>query len=311
MEAQLLGSGGYGTVYRAEWHGHVCAAKVISKKHAATVARELAALRKLPPHPHVCGFLASEERANDAVLYLELCEGDLHVVVERGGALEESKAVEYALQMHRAIAHLHEHDIAHRDLKLENWLIRRDALKLGDFGLSCLRRAEPYREFVGSLSYCSPEVLGRSIYDPFVSDVWSYGVCVFSMSSAFFPFEQASNEDWRFQRVYRTTNVCEAIFALYDRSLHFTRLVPLVDAALQPPHQRAPLATLKERIIAAPPPAAPPTDASSTRAASPASPTLVGEVHAEEILFKSSPLVAPPMLKRLLARTFGWRPASS
>ena len=284
----LLGTGGYARVYRLQWKGTPCAAKVIPKAHARTIERELSALRGLPPHAHLCGYLGCDDHyTTEFVLYIELCDHDLHSLVEKHGYLDEPTVVRYSLQMHAAIAHVHAHDIAHRDIKLENWLVRNGDLKLTDFGLSCARRPELCHECVGSLSYCAPEILRRSPYDPFAADVWSYGVCVFSMSAGFFPFEKASNEDWRFRCVYAQSGVSEKIFALYDRPLHFAAVVPIVDGTLRPTTSRLTLAGILELLQ------------TIVHSAVPSSGS--DEVVAEETVYKSVSAMVPPVLKRLCA----------
>jgi len=66
--------------------------------------------------------------------------------------------------MFSAVRYLHTHGVAHRDLKLENFLFEGDngmysALKLIDFGLSkTFTPGEVLRQVVGSAYYTAPEV---------------------------------------------------------------------------------------------------------------------------------------------------------
>ena len=75
-----------------------------------------------------------------------------------------------------AVRYLHEQGIAHRDLKLENFLFEQPGmhspLKLIDFGLSKhFDEKESMHQVVGSAYYTAPEVLGGN-YD-FKCDIWS------------------------------------------------------------------------------------------------------------------------------------------
>ena len=75
-----------------------------------------------------------------------------------------------------AVRYLHEQGIAHRDLKLENFLFEQPGmhspLKLIDFGLSKhFDPKESMHQVVGSAYYTAPEVLGGN-YD-FRCDIWS------------------------------------------------------------------------------------------------------------------------------------------
>ncbi|XP_054160341.1 testis-specific serine/threonine-protein kinase 1-like [Oppia nitens] len=112
----------------------------------------------------------------------------------------EWKSKVYFTQIASAINYLHRHNIAHRDLKLDNVLldIHYNA-KVCDFGFSRfvvkdttgrIRRSTSY---VGTPSYEAPEVLMMRPYDPFKYDVWSLGICLFIMLNYDYPFN--SDED--------------------------------------------------------------------------------------------------------------------
>ena len=82
----------------------------------------------------------------------------------------ESKARDSAKQMLYAINYLQNHNVAHRDLKLENFLYESEdhdsSLKLIDFGFSkVVAPRHTLRASCGSLSYVSPDVL-KGCYTP-------------------------------------------------------------------------------------------------------------------------------------------------
>lgn len=125
-------------------------------------------------------------------LVLELCAGgELYQRQSQIGVFAESQARYLIQQMLVAVSHLHRHFVAHRDLKLENWLFAHPApaldLRLCDFGLSVvLRPGEKAKDRVGSVYYVAPEVLGGS-YD-WCADLWSMGVILFMILSGLPPF---------------------------------------------------------------------------------------------------------------------------
>ena len=73
---------------------------------------------------------------------------------------------------------LHQHQICHRDLKIENILLDKlMTAKLIDFGLAT--RYTPgvkLTERCGSAEYCAPEIILAKAYDPEKTDVWALGV---------------------------------------------------------------------------------------------------------------------------------------
>ena len=87
--------------------------------------------------------------------------------------------------------HLHDLNIAHRDLKLENILLsdNTENIKLIDFGLSkCLpENTHTMTTRLGTPYYVSPEVLNGS-YDK-RCDLWSIGVITYFLLTGQPPFE--------------------------------------------------------------------------------------------------------------------------
>ena len=63
--------------------------------------------------------------------------GDLNKVLAAEGRFSEERIKFYTAQIALALAYLHENNIMHRDLKLENIMIDGDGyIKLIDFGLA-------------------------------------------------------------------------------------------------------------------------------------------------------------------------------
>merc|ERR1740130_1261264 len=88
-------------------------------------------------------------------------------VVERKKFSEEAAATA-SKQMLRALSYIHGLGVAHRDVKLENFMYEskdKDDLKLIDFGFSefCEDGAR-MRADCGTLSYAAPEVIEKQPY---------------------------------------------------------------------------------------------------------------------------------------------------
>ena len=89
-------------------------------------------------------------------------------------------------QMVGCIEECNKNNIIHMDIKPENFIISHDdKISLIDFGSSQFfnNKNKIYNlnsSKIGTLSYCSPEVLYRNIYH-INSDIWSLGVCIYGL----------------------------------------------------------------------------------------------------------------------------------
>lgn len=103
------------------------------------------------------------------------------------------------MQLACALAYLHRHDVAHRDLKCENVLLTADGVvKLTDFSFSrfCVdphtRQNVLSRTFCGSEAYAAPEILQGICYLPKMDDMWSLGVILYIMVTGALPFDEGN-----------------------------------------------------------------------------------------------------------------------
>jgi Tol biopolymer transport system component len=129
------------------------------------------------------------------------------------GQLTEQQAVDYGLQIARALRAAHTAGIVHRDIKPENIMIRADGfVKVLDFGLARpvnvqLKTANTLYErlsaigadtiagqLAGTLNYMSPERT-RGISGDQRTDVWSWGAVLYEMLADRPPFEAATPAD--------------------------------------------------------------------------------------------------------------------
>jgi len=104
-------------------------------------------------------------------------------------------------QIVNGLIFLHKNNVAHRDLKLENFIINKDYnLKLIDFGFSCeinnvKNEHIAHTKILGSESYMAPEMLFERKYFADKSDIYSLGVVLFSMLAGHLPFMRAARYD--------------------------------------------------------------------------------------------------------------------
>ncbi|GLE02854.1 hypothetical protein PINS_up011718 [Pythium insidiosum] len=143
-------------------------------------------------HPSIVRCLEHFVKGDSLFIVTEFCTGgDLHryLVDKPSQRLEIPEATATFAQIARGVAFLHAHNIAHRDLSLEN-VVRdtRGDCKITDFGLSVdvtMLTASPQpfrcRDLVGKANYMAPEVVAGDWYDPKAADVWSLGILLFML----------------------------------------------------------------------------------------------------------------------------------
>lgn len=147
-------------------------------------------------HPFIAKFYDAIEDESHFHIAIELCEGGaLSTKVKQMHGLAEQETKRLFLQTVLAVRHLHERGIAHRDIKLSNFLFKSKSsdsdLRLGDFGLACQQRESPMNDLVGTPGYMAPEIMDGK-YDHKV-DIWSLGIILYMMFCGEFPFQNGSN----------------------------------------------------------------------------------------------------------------------
>jgi len=131
-------------------------------------------------------------------------------MLKAAGTLDEDTAKNYFGQLMSAISHMHEQNIAHRDIKLENILLdEKGNVKLADFGYSAkFTPGKLFEDSVGTTNYFAPEIHAGIAHSGESADIFACGVILFTMLTGNMPFSQADQNDnfysLFFQRDYKT-----------------------------------------------------------------------------------------------------------
>ena len=200
-----IGTGNYAVVKEGvdRKTGKRVAIKIMNKRHCGKAicmneVHVLTQLNKRVKHQRVTPVLDVFEDQENLYIVLELLNGGelFERVVERG-RLSEHEVSDIIRKLVYALEALHRHGILHRDIKLENIVMRdsQDDFKLTDFGFAVDDENPAGRQMkgalAGTLGYCAPEVLRDRSYSP-ASDVWSVGVVTYILLSGRPPFPQAT-----------------------------------------------------------------------------------------------------------------------
>lgn len=222
LHDKVLGSGFSGNVFLASGRGdgRRYAVKSLRKVGLSSRRREdlknEAELYLTLDHPHVARLQMVYE-TNDALhLVMEHLEGgELYDRLDQAKWYSEERAADTAYQMLLAVGYLHRRHVAHRDLKLENFLYERtgtDHLKLIDFGFARFwDSGTVMSQACGSKHYVAPEVLLHSY--TVQADMWSIGVIVYMMLTGSPCFYGTDTE------ILRKIKECKPHFSSYFQCL--------------------------------------------------------------------------------------------
>jgi len=201
-----IGSGNFAVVKEGvdRKTGNRVAIKIMNKKKCGKAICQnevhvLTQLNKRVKHQRVTPVLDVFEDNENLYIVLELLKGgELFERVHERGRLPEPEVADILRKLVYALEALHRHGILHRDVKLENIVMRDndDDFKLTDFGFAVDGpNQSPFNKtlkdaLAGTLGYCAPEVLKDRNYSP-ASDIWSAGVVFYILLSARQPFPVA------------------------------------------------------------------------------------------------------------------------
>ncbi|XP_016002882.2 serine/threonine-protein kinase 33 isoform X2 [Rousettus aegyptiacus] len=168
--------------------------------------REVSILKSVK-HEHIIHLEQVFETPKKMYLVMELCEdGTLKEILDRKGHFSENETRWIIQSLASAIAYLHSNDIVHRDLKLENMLVKSSFIddnnemnlniKVTDFGLAVKKhgRSEAMLQTTcGTPIYMAPEVINAHDYSQ-QCDIWSIGVIMYILFCGEPPFLASSEE---------------------------------------------------------------------------------------------------------------------
>lgn len=118
---------------------------------------------------------------------------DLFDYVSEKKRLDETTCKQIFVQVVQAMIHCHQRSVLHRDIKLENILVKTDTLisTIIDFGCGTHLHSNLYKDFAGTPQYYPPEYYICKQYHGLPAAVWSVGVMLYAMLCGRLPFASA------------------------------------------------------------------------------------------------------------------------
>ena len=200
---RLIGQGAFGKVNLGLniLTGRIVAVKSFDKNNTKLtgdnmkkILYETDLMKKLN-HPNITKILEMFEDEKYFMIIMEYINGgNLFSFVKKRRKLSEKTAKFLFRQIILGIKYIHEQNIVHRDIKLENLLIDlNNNVKICDFGIGrkIKNKNQLLHDQCGTLMYMAPEILLSSKekgYEGFPVDIWSSGISLYIMLSGTLPF---------------------------------------------------------------------------------------------------------------------------
>jgi serine/threonine protein kinase len=194
-----IGKGGMGIVYKAE---DIRLKRTVALKFlpedfldnpeaGERFIREARATAALS-HPHICTIHEINEEEPESFIVMEFIDGQSLREKIAGKPMDQSQALDMAIQAAEGLNEAHKRGIIHRDIKPGNIMVTlAGQVKIMDFGLAkVLGESLLTKEAVtmGTAAYMSPEQVRGDILDH-RTDIWSLGVVLYEMLTGELPFK--------------------------------------------------------------------------------------------------------------------------
>lgn len=199
---ERVGKGGMAVVYKAtdKMLGRNVAIKILReefKENEEFIRRfqvESQAAASLS-HQNVVQIYDVGEEDGLHYIVMELLEGVTlkNYIKSKGGLLPKREAMNFAMQICRALEHAHSKHVVHRDIKPQNIVLTESGkIKVADFGIARAANntttVNSGQYAVGSAHYLSPEQ-ARGGYTDHRSDIYSLGVVMYELFTGSLPFD--------------------------------------------------------------------------------------------------------------------------
>lgn len=227
---ELIGGGGMSNVYLA--HDMILnrdvAVKVLrydasnEEEFHRRFQREALSATSLT-HPNIVSIYDVGEDQDMHYIVMEYIKGKtLKQYINEFSPLSPARSVQIMKQLTSAIAHAHENQIIHRDIKPQNILVDSEGnVKVTDFGIATSLSATSYTKtnsVIGTVHYLSPEQ-ARGGTATNQSDIYALGIVLYELLTGELPFSGESAVSIALKHLQTETPSVRALDASIPQSL--------------------------------------------------------------------------------------------
>lgn len=193
QQYEKLGEGSFGEVFkvRSRDDGRYYAIKKSkqffrSEQYRSGSLEEVRRHEQFSNHEHCVTLYKAWEEDDRLFMQMELCQSSMEdyacEFASKNRQVPESDVWSFLVDLLLALKGLHEQNLIHLDIKLDNILITEDGIcKLADFGLVFdLNRKDTDKATEGDSRYIAPELLCGEFGK--AADIFSLGVCVLELA---------------------------------------------------------------------------------------------------------------------------------
>jgi serine/threonine-protein kinase len=208
MIRRKIADGGCGEIYEAQDVNSRknVAIKILHPRHhgnkreAKRLFDEGALGLRLRHHDHLVQTLKVGQISGRPYVVLELAPGESLRQIVRTRKLKDYELLRLAVAMTKALQHMHERGVYHKDIKPDNIMMdeKRQTTKLLDLGFAETRLRATFsfmgRTLEGSVAYMAPEMLLEKRVGP-ATDIYSLGCTLYEAATGTVPFNGISETE--------------------------------------------------------------------------------------------------------------------
>lgn len=204
---KILGSGSFGQVREATLKdgSDTRAVKMIERdnedgewSNQAIFVREVGLLQQIK-HENIIRYFDFYQDPHFLYVVMELCRGgEVFAKIVELKRFGERNAAFLGRQMLQALDYIHKLNIAHRDIKAENFMLSENSVtsnvKMIDFGMATkFEDNQVLTELCGSPHYLAPELIGQKYNH--LADVWAFGILLYLLMYGHYPYDAKHPRD--------------------------------------------------------------------------------------------------------------------